>query len=258
MRLAAGMQVFSEKWIITTRSWVEKYFLLSNCYVIFAAGMITVAEEKIMISENWQEAWQLKGFRTRFITGILMLLATFAYLPFFFKKIEKRDGVAIADRLLEVIQARDVSLIIFICIWGITLLLFLRCLKKPMMFIVTIYGFVVLYMMRLMTITLIPLNPPSGLIPLVDPLSNMFYGKGTFITKDLFFSGHTSCQFIAFLCFHNKRDKILALISTFIVGTLVLVQHVHYTVDVVAAIPLTFICYILGRQIALRGWGKNP
>ena len=219
--------------------------------------MITVAEEKTLISDSWREAWQLKGFKTRFIAGILMLLATFAYLPFFFKKIEARDGAYIADPLLELIQPRDLSLIIFICIWGVTLLLFLRCLKRPMMFIGTIYGFVVLYMMRLMTITLIPLNPPSGLIPLVDPLSNIFYGKGTFITKDLFFSGHTSCQFLAFLCFNSKRDKILALISTTVVGSLVLVQHVHYTVDVVAAIPLTFICYILGQKIALRGWAKE-
>jgi len=219
--------------------------------------MITVAEEKTLVSDSWQQAWQLKGFKTRFITGILMLLATFSYLPFFFKKIEAREGAYIADPLLDVLQPKDVSLIIFVCIWGVTLLLFLRCLKRPMMFIGAIYGFVVLYMMRLMTITLIPLNPPSGLIPLVDPLSNMFYGKGTFITKDLFFSGHTSCQFLAFLCLSHKRDKMLALISTILVGSLVLVQHVHYTVDVVAAIPLTFICYIAGQKIALRGWDRE-
>jgi len=219
--------------------------------------MITVAEEKTFVSDSWQEAWQLKGFKTRFIAGILMLLATFAYLPFFFKKIEAREGAYIADPLLEAMQPKDVSLVIFIFIWGITLLLFLRCLKKPMMFLGTIYGFVMLYMMRLLTITLIPLNPPSGLIPLIDPLSNIFYGKGTFITKDLFFSGHTSCQFLAFLCFNNKRDKVLAFVSTIIVGVLVLVQHVHYTVDVVAAIPLTFICYTIGQRIALRGWNKD-
>jgi len=219
--------------------------------------MITVAEEKRFMSDSWQEAWQLKGFKIRFITGILMLVATFAYLPSFFKKIEQREGVAIADRLLEVVTPKDVSLIIFVCIWGVTLLLFFRCLRKPMMFIVAIYGFVALYMMRLMTITFIPLNPPSGLIPLIDPLSNIFYGKGTFITKDLFFSGHTSCQFLAFLCFNNTKDKLLALISTFVVGSLVLVQHVHYTVDVVAAIPLTFMCYIIGKHVALRGWGSG-
>lgn len=205
----------------------------------------------------WQAALKLKGYKARLITGIGILVVTFAYLPFFFQKIEKREGAKLVDWVLTQMPARDCSFIIFICIWGIMVLLLLRCLKNPVMFVGAIYGFVMLYMMRLLTITLIPLNPPDGLIPLVDPLSNIFYGKGNFITKDLFFSGHTSSQFIAFLCLRKKWDKALALVSTLIVGSLVLVQHVHYTVDVVAAIPLTFICYYVGQKIAWRGWNTT-
>jgi hypothetical protein len=219
--------------------------------------MTSAAEVKIAPKKTeraWQAAFRLKGFKTRLIVGIAILTATFAYLPYFFQTIEKREGAKLADWVLSQLPPYDCSLAIFICIWSIMGLLLVRCIKSPQMMLHAIYGFVMLYMMRLLTITLIPLNPPDGLIPLIDPISNIFYGKDNFITKDLFFSGHTSSQFMAFLCLRNKAHKALALISTIIVGSLVLVQHVHYTVDVVAAIPLTYICYQLGKLVAFRGW----
>jgi hypothetical protein len=89
------------------------------------------------------------------------------------------------------------------------------------------------------------------LIPLKDPISSLFYG-GTqvFITKDLFYSGHTSTQFLIFLCLKKRNDKIVALLATCIVGILVLVQHVHYTIDVLAAFAFTYVIYLMGKKIA--------
>jgi membrane-associated phospholipid phosphatase len=86
-----------------------------------------------------------------------------------------------------------------------------------------------------------------GLIGLVDPISNFFYGE-KFVTRDLFFSGHTSTVFLIFLCLPGSRDKKIALAVTIIVGFLLLVQHVHYTLDVLGALLFAWIAYRIARR----------
>jgi len=199
----------------------------------------------------WKNAWSHRKFRVTTITGSIVLLGILVFLPFFFAIIEQRDGSMLNDRLLRILPAMDVSVVTFIIIWSMIVFLVVRCIQDPTIFIVAFCSVILLFFLRMITITLFPLNPPVGLIPLKDPLSSLFYG-GTqvFITKDLFFSGHTSTQFLIFLCLHKKRDKLLALLSTIAVGLLVLIQHVHYTIDVMAAFVLTYFVYLLGKKIA--------
>jgi hypothetical protein len=60
-----------------------------------------------------------------------------------------------------------------------------------------------------------PAKSPGRIDPLIDPVSNLFYGgPHVFMTKDLFYSGHTSTQFMIFLCFTKKWDKRMALFSS--------------------------------------------
>ena len=72
-----------------------------------------------------------------------------------------------------------------------------------------------------------PLDPPHGLIVLIDPLTSLTYGgRGVFITKDLFFSGHTSNVFMFYLCLQKKKDKMFLLLASITVGILVLAQQI--------------------------------
>jgi len=209
--------------------------------------MLSIIEENSTLT--WKTALKNDGYKIRLIIVAVVFVAILLVFPFFFQHIEQRDGMMLRDFVVEHLKPADVSIPIFICIWGITALVIVRCIKQPQLFLTALYGFTLLTLFRMMTITLVPLNPPNGLVPLVDPISNFFYGKSHFVTKDLFFSGHTSSQFLYFLCLIKRRDKALALISTVIVGSLVLVQHVHYTIDVVAAIPLTYLVYWMAKKL---------
>jgi len=101
---------------------------------------------------------------------------------------------------------------------------------------------------RIIAMFLLPLNPPEQMIILKDPFVE-FFGSGNTLTKDLFFSGHTATLFILYLVSENKIIKIIFLISTILVAVFVLLQHVHYTIDVFAAIFFTYACYSLLEKV---------
>ncbi len=203
---------------------------------------------ELSYKKKWRIAWQLKSFRAQIISGSIILIATFCFFPFFFNAIEKRNGVVLNDWLLNWLSPHDVSVAIFIFLWAVTILLLVRVIQEPNLFILTLWAYIFLSFIRIITITLVALDPPRGLLPLIDPLSNIFYGN-SFITKDLFYSGHTSAAFLIFLCLKKKSDKIFSLASTFIIGALLLVQHVHYTIDVLAAPIFAFLCYYISKKI---------
>ena len=87
-----------------------------------------------------------------------------------------------------------------------------------------------------------PLEAPDNMLSLNDPLVQ-FFGTGNILTKDLFFSGHTATLFLFFLIADKKYLKVIFLIFTSIVALAVLLQHVHYTVDVVAAPVFAYVSY---------------
>lgn len=199
----------------------------------------------------WSKAWSNPAFKRKTITYSILLIVLLAVFPFFFAYIEQRQGVQLRDPLLDNIPAVDVSLATFIVIWSMTLFLWTRFLRAPSVFLVTLCSIVLLFISRLISISLVPLDPPAGLIPLKDPIVSLFYGgTDVFITKDLFYSGHTSTQFLFFLCLPKRRDKLIALAASCAVGLLVLVQHVHYTIDVISAFILTWPIYMLGKKLA--------
>jgi hypothetical protein len=201
---------------------------------------------------RWLVAVKNISFRVKLIAGISSLLIVVALLPFFFQYIEQRQGYKLNDALLNALPSLNVSLPIFCIIWSMVVWFLVRSLSNPRLFLLYLYGFLFLCICRVVTLTLVPLDPPDQLIALADPLSNFFYGTKDFITRDLFFSGHTATLCLFFFCFEGKRDRVVALISTIAVGFLVLVQHVHYTIDVVTAPAFTYLCFFLAGRVVKR------
>jgi len=197
---------------------------------------------------TWNDTMKDESFKVKLYIGIALLLTVLISFPFFFQYIELREGQILDDIVLDQVTARDVSVPIFTIIWATTLLICIRSVQSPAFFITVMFAFILLSVSRFLTIYFVALNPPDGLIPLIDPISNSFYGK-SYVTKDLFYSGHTATQCLFFLCFRRKFDRYIALFCTIAIGVLVLIQHVHYTIDVLAAPVFAIICFLIAKKI---------
>jgi hypothetical protein len=198
---------------------------------------------------TWQIAWEYPTFRIKFILGMLFLIGIILFIPHFFARIEAREGVVLNDWVLSQIKAVDVSLYIFIVIYAVVAFLIVRMSKNTSICLTALWAFIFLCLARILTISLVPLDPPKGIINLVDPCSVVFYRTHA-ITKDLFFSGHTATIFLGALCLENKREKMVVFALAFVIAILLLVQHVHYTADVIAAPFFCWFCWYLGKSVA--------
>lgn len=198
---------------------------------------------------TWQIAWDYQAFRIKIILGMLIFIAILIFIPHFFSHIELREGTVLNDWLLTVIPAKDVSGGIFIVLYTMIGLFIYRMSKNTMMCLTALWAFIFLCTARIITITLVPLNPPVDIINLTDPCSIFFY-RSNVITKDLFFSGHTATVFLGALCMDRRNDKILAFGASVFLAILLLIQHVHYTADILAAPFFTWGCWYLGKSMA--------
>lgn len=227
---------------------IHKTLLDANSVFFYFCRMQLI--DRTVIKKTWKHAIEESAFKKRLYIGLFIWVALLFAFPIFFDYIETRNGMVLNDFIINFLPAYDVSVITFLIIWSMFLLFLYRAIYDPKLLLLFLWGFIFLSLSRFLTIYFLPLNPPEQLIALRDPITNIFYGKNhSFITKDLFYSGHTSTQFLMFLCFKKKSDKRLALASTMIVGLLVLIQHVHYSIDVFLAPLFTYVVYLISKRV---------
>jgi hypothetical protein len=97
---------------------------------------------------------------------------------------------------------------------------------------------------RSIFITLTHISPFPGHAVITSTFFNDAYFTGIFTGDDLFFSGHTGIPFLMALIFwHNKTLRYVFLAISVLFGIIVLLGHLHYTIDVLSAFFITFSIY---------------
>jgi hypothetical protein len=196
----------------------------------------------------WRVAWSSTVYRKKFLAAAIPFTIVLLFFPYFFNTIQQRQGVVLNDWVLNVLPSVNVSIYIFSIIYLVIGFGIFRAVQSPVLFLLFLWCSLFLSLSRMLTISLVPLEPPVGLVELVDPVLLPFYGHSS-ITKDLFYSGHTSSVFLIYLILRNKREKLFALVATVIVGVLLLIQHIHYTIDVLFAPVFVYLVFILAKKV---------
>ena len=100
-----------------------------------------------------------------------------------------------------------------------------------------------------------PQSPP-GFVPLADTFTQLFYPGTEPFEKDLFFSGHTATLWLMALIATTRAGRLWSGFATLAVGVLVIVQHAHYTIDVIAAPLFAWLAWRLST-VTMRGCGSG-
>jgi len=213
----------------------------------FIAFFMTLAP----VSGLWRAAWLSRGFRLRVLIAVPALLVTLVVLTRFLLAVETRPGSVLDDPLLRLFSPKDVNWVTFGFIYGGIAGGLLLLSRYPERCVLAVQSYIVMVAFRIIAMTLTPLDPPAAMIALRDPFVELF-GTGTTLTKDLFFSGHTSTLFLLFLAMPSKTSRAVFLLCVAGVATCVLWQHTHYSIDVFAAPFFAYCAFVVARNVNAR------
>lgn len=187
--------------------------------------------------KKYKEIWK------EFFVALLFLVLIMSIFSRFVQFVELRPGIQLNDFLLNSFSAVDLTWPIFIMIYGAIFGALIILIFHPVRLMILFESYALMVLIRILTMYLVPLEPPSGMILLRDPLVEFFGGTKT-LTKDLFFSGHTASLTLLTMAV-PKKAKWLFFTVTLLVAISVLWQKVHYTVDVIAAPIVAIFCYYM-------------
>jgi hypothetical protein len=209
------------------------------------------------VSGLWRAAWRTPGFRKRVLVTLPALAVALFGLSRFLLAVETRPGSVLSDPLLLLFAPRDVTWVTFGLIYAGIVGALVVLSRHPERCVLAFQAYVVMVLLRIIAMTLIPLDPPATMVVLKDPFVEAF-GTGTTLTKDLFFSGHTSTLFLLFLVMPSKATRVVFLLCSVGVATCVLAQHAHYSIDVYVAPFFAYSACSIARAVNLRYFPITP
>jgi hypothetical protein len=211
----------------------------------------TTFDKSSGIKESWRDFLGNSSNRKLAFTSLAVLLITLFLLSNFLTYNETRSGSEIHDPVLALFDPINLTWSTFILIYTGLLLGIFHFAKNPPILIRAVLTYSFLALFRICMMYSIPLDPPVEMISLKDPFVELF-GTGNTLDRDLFFSGHTSTMFMLFLLAYKPLFKKLFLIGVILVGASVILQHAHYTIDVLVAPFVAYASYRIAGFLVVR------
>ena len=207
--------------------------------------------------DNWRNAWRIRAFRDQLLVSMAALLVVLILLRVFQHYIETRSGIVLPDRLLPLFSPTDFNWITYSLIYSGTLLGIVSLCSYPFSLLLVVRAFVVMILLRIACLFLLPLDPPTDFVPLVDPIIRLQV-LSPVLTRDLFFSGHTAMMALFAFTARWKDMKIIFSCAAIVVSVFLLVQHAHYTIDVVAAPCFAYVALGIAKWITVQEFAGAP
>jgi membrane-associated phospholipid phosphatase len=200
---------------------------------------------------TWKAFLKNKKNLTVFIITAVIVTGVIIAFSHFLHFVEQREGVVLNDPILNTFNPIDLTWLTFALIYISLIIFVVTTFNKPDKLLIAFHAYGLMLIFRTIAMYLTPFEAPETILLLNDPFVQ-FFAKGDILTKDLFFSGHTGTLFLVFLLAENKTLKTIFLILTILVGAAVLLQHVHYSVDVFVAPFVAYGAYRIIKKLHIK------
>ncbi len=209
------------------------------------------------IKESWQEAFSNRDFKVYFFLSILLAISTIRLATKWLIYNESRISEPLNDWILALFTPIDLNIPIFFFTQTAIVIGLITSTFLPYHLMKTLLSIIFITILRIVAMYFVPLEPPIDIIPLRDSLmEDVIYG-GNVLVKDLFFSGHTSNLLLLSLTTPFKKIRVYLLISATVVAIMLMLQHVHYSIDILVAPFFTLLAIVIA-ETTMKNIFKRP
>ncbi len=200
---------------------------------------------------TWKPFWQSPKNRRYLWIAIGLFATMFVSVFFTLRYVEQRPGFVIEDWTLSVFgKPRDFSIPIFAITYFAMVYAIWSNASRPKIFLHMFITYAFMQLSKCIVLLCVPLDPPTEILPLTDPiLETLFYG-GNVNLKDLMFSGHVATVVIAAIYARHHLVKIVLFLLAPVLGFLMAQQRVHYVADALAAPFFVWLAFRLSSLVA--------
>ena len=204
------------------------------------------------IMENHKKIWS-KPFVRLCLEALVLFVLSLVVNYYCTLYAQERASAAISDIILSHTRVYDVDEIIIVFSLAVFFVAIAAILAQPKKMPFVFKSIAVFILIRSIFITLTHIGPftPHLLVSSNFIVSAIGLGHAS----DLFFSGHTGMPFLLALIFWQERwFRYFFLLSSAVLGTSMLLGHLHYSIDVFSAYLITFAIFHMSRQLFVPDW----
>ncbi|HQU07993.1 MAG: hypothetical protein B7X04_03185 [Parcubacteria group bacterium 21-54-25] len=191
---------------------------------------------------RWHDVLALNGFRSTLIISALALIASFGINLAAIAYATERASNTVTDIILSNVPLFDVDRLFVYGTFLFAGFVVIFLLTHPKYIPFTLNSLALFWVIRagFTTLTHIAPYPTHASTDFGTTITKMFFGG------DLFFSGHTGMPFLLALIFWKwPRIRYTFLFISIAFAFIVLLGHLHYSIDVFGAYFITYTIYCL-------------
>ena len=193
-----------------------------------------------------------RSFLSSVSVGIFMLVASMVVFFYASNYANVSASNSVTDIILSNTRVYDIS---GVFIYGAVLLvsaITVLVVTRPRYLPFSIKAIALFYFIRSFSVSLTHLNayPYRAVLDSSSYFLTSHFFRAFFTGDDLFFSGHVGLPFLMALIFwDNIPLRIAFLVASVIFAVVVLLGHLHYSIDVFSAYFITYSIYIIARRL---------